>query len=128
MCLQKSTICVSQSDVATYLKKGAELGACDGDAMQPIDMEDLYGLTLSAFPNPFNENTTISFTVSQSNEATLELYNVKGDKIKTIYTGETEINHIYTFDLIPGNIPAGVYMVRLTTQGDVKYIKLVKLN
>jgi hypothetical protein len=128
MCLHKSTICVSQSDVATYFKKGAELGACDGDAMEPIDMEDLYGLTLNAYPNPFNENTTISFTVSSNNQVSLDLYNVKGDKIKTIFSGQTEINNIYTFDLVAGNIPAGVYMVRLTTPAEVKYIKLVKLN
>jgi hypothetical protein len=119
---------VSQSDVATYFKKGAELGACDGDAMEPIDMEDLYGLTLNAYPNPFNENTTISFTVSSNNQVSLDLYNVKGDKIKTIFSGQTEINNIYTFDLVAGNIPAGVYMVRLTTPAEVKYIKLVKLN
>jgi hypothetical protein len=128
MCLNKNTVCVSQSDVATYLKKGAKLGACNEDAMVTINMEDLYGLTLMAFPNPFNENTTISFTVPSNDQVSLDLYNVKGDKIKTIFTGQTEVNRIYTYDLIAGNIPAGVYMVRLTTSTDVKYIKLVKLN
>jgi agmatine/peptidylarginine deiminase len=40
---------------------------------------------LSIYPNPFNPSTTISFDVAQTSSfVTLEIYNIKGQKIKTL--------------------------------------------
>ncbi len=43
-------------------------------------------ITLSNYPNPFNPETTISFSVTQNSDfVTLEVYNVKGQKVKTLH-------------------------------------------
>ncbi|NQT65565.1 MAG: T9SS type A sorting domain-containing protein, partial [FCB group bacterium] len=40
--------------------------------------------TLRNFPNPFNPSTTISFSVTQNSDfVNLEVYNIKGQKVKT---------------------------------------------
>ncbi|MCF7793886.1 MAG: hypothetical protein K9N09_09085 [Candidatus Cloacimonetes bacterium] len=41
-------------------------------------------LQLTNYPNPFNPNTTISFSVTQTSPfATIEIFNLKGQKVKT---------------------------------------------
>ena len=128
VCLKGNTYCLAASDVPAYLKKGANLGSCDDNAMVTENPGDLYGMTLSAYPNPFIQLTTISFTLSKDNMVSLVMYDMKGNKVNTIFTGQAEMNNIYTFNIQPAYLPAGVYMVRLTTPDDVKYIKIVKLE
>nr|HPR18653.1 S8 family serine peptidase [Candidatus Cloacimonadota bacterium] len=51
----------------------------DPNAVTPAQIE------LSNYPNPFNPSTTITFSVTQSSVfATLEIYNIKGQKVKTL--------------------------------------------
>jgi len=128
VCLKGNTYCIAPSDVPAYLKKGAVLGSCDNDAMVSQNPGDLYGMTLGAYPNPFTQLTTVSFTLSKDNMVSLVMYDLKGNKVNTIFTGEAVMNNIYTFNLQPAYLPAGVYMLRLTTPEDVKYIKIVKLE
>ena len=47
----------------------------------PLNLES----TLSNYPNPFNPSTTISFSVPQTSSfVTLEIYNLKGQKVKNL--------------------------------------------
>ncbi len=39
---------------------------------------------LKNFPNPFNDKTTISFYLPNSKKATIEIYNIKGQKVKIL--------------------------------------------
>jgi len=127
LCKSGSTSCVSSSDVPAYLKKGYKMGSCDH--LSPVmDMTDQYGITLSAYPNPFTDNTTISFTVPDMNGTTVELYNLKGQKVQELFNGMTDKNNVYTIDLKSSQLQTGVYMVRLTTGSEMRYIKLIKLN
>ena len=36
------------------------------------------------YPNPFNPETTISFSTQKDNVVTLDIYNVKGQRVKTL--------------------------------------------
>ena len=44
--------------------------------------------TLGAYPNPFNPATTLSFTVPASEYAELSIFNVAGQKVRTLVAGE----------------------------------------
>ncbi len=37
-----------------------------------------------AYPNPFNPSTTISFSLSKPDKISLDIYNIKGQKVKTL--------------------------------------------
>ena len=39
------------------------------------------------FPNPFNPETTISFTLNESKETEVDIYNIRGELVKNLYQG-----------------------------------------
>ncbi len=47
-------------------------------------------VTLSNHPNPFNPSTEIKFSAKNAKEAKIEIYNIKGQKIKTFSVISTE--------------------------------------
>ncbi len=78
---------------------------------------------LTVYPNPFNPSTTISFSVSQmSSPATIEIYNLKGQKVKSFperSLGTQDDNDGYysvTWNGDDNNhqpVATGVYFIRL---------------
>ena len=42
------------------------------------------------YPNPFNPETTISFTIPTSGNVTLDIFNVRGQKVKTLVKGHQD--------------------------------------
>ncbi|MDD2331209.1 MAG: DUF1565 domain-containing protein, partial [Candidatus Cloacimonetes bacterium] len=45
------------------------------------------GLSLLAYPNPFNPRTTLAFNLPQPGLTQIEIYNLKGQKLKTLHSG-----------------------------------------
>lgn len=65
------------------------------------------------YPNPFNAQTVIEYTVSQTSDVSLEVYNAIGQHIKTLFRGEqAKNNYSYTFDA--KDLPSGIYFYTLT--------------
>ncbi len=55
-----------------------------------IDMKNMYRSKKSigyAFPDPFNTSLTISFSFLQRSSAKLEIHDILGSKLKTIFEG-----------------------------------------
>jgi len=84
------------------------------------------------YPNPFNPSTTISFYLSQDDNIHLSVYNIKGQKVKDLYSGNIESGrHTVVWN---GNdndnrqVSSGVYFYRInTTQGsETKKMLLIK--
>ena len=59
-----------------------ELGSVDA---APVVMAKK--LSLAAYPNPFNPATTICYSLPASGEVSVEIYNVKGRKVRTLVSG-----------------------------------------
>jgi len=75
-----------------------------------------------AFPNPFNPSTNITFDVPQSesgqSELSLSIFNVKGQKVKTLYSGLLKASTQYRLkwdgtNELGQSVPAGIYFVLL---------------
>ena len=80
----------------------------------------------NVFPNPFHKNTTIEYTLSSTQEVTVEILNALGEKISTLADGESQVagKHAYHFS----NAAPGIYFVKLTA-GDVSTMqKLVNIQ
>ncbi|MCF7804878.1 MAG: T9SS type A sorting domain-containing protein [Candidatus Marinimicrobia bacterium] len=71
-----------------------------------------YGLEQN-YPNPFNPTTSITFSLKKSGQATLELYNVLGKRVRTLTDGNYTAGQ-HTLTLNGSNLPSGVYYYKLT--------------
>ncbi len=79
------------------------------------------------YPNPFNPSTTINFSLIKENHVTINLYNVLGQKIRTLVNGNfTAGKHNLNFN--SENLSSGTYFYELTVEGQhiVKKMNLIK--
>jgi hypothetical protein len=64
------------------------------------------------YPNPFNPTTRIEYSVPKSGFVSLKVYNLLGQQVATIYSGNQKAgNYIATFD--GSDLASGVYMYQL---------------
>ncbi len=71
------------------------------------------------YPNPFNPTTSISFTLPVESGVRLEIYNLRGEKVRSLVSGYLNSGH-YT-EIWNGRdengrpVPSGVYIYRLSS-------------
>ncbi len=70
---------------------------------------------LAVFPNPFNPKTTIRFTNPAKGSASVKVYNVKGELVRTLFSGELDAG-TYPFewngvDNRGASVASGVYII-----------------
>ncbi len=68
--------------------------------------------SISAYPNPFNNNTTVSFKNEGNSPFSLEVFDVSGKLIFMTYTA-TRVNDLYEVSIRSDLWPSGVYFVAL---------------
>jgi hypothetical protein len=76
--------------------------------------------TLSGnYPNPFNPQTTISFSLAKSEQVSIEIFNIKGQKVKTVLDQLlTDGQHEVVWDgknQYGKSVSSGVYFYRMQT-------------
>lgn len=71
------------------------------------------------FPNPFNPTTTIAAEIPEESDITLEVYNIIGVRVRTLFRGRVSAGiHYYQWDGRDENgneLSAGIYFYRLKT-------------
>ncbi len=84
-------------------------------------------LNFSNFPNPFNPETTISFSIPEASKIDLSIYNIKGQKVKILINDEFEKgthNIIWNGkDSFGKKVGSGVYFYKLKVNGKEKAIR-----
>jgi len=87
---------------------------------------------LKNYPNPFNPRTTISFELAQAGMATLEIFNAKGQKVRTLINEDlSEGLHGVIWNGRDGSgkkAASGVYFYSLTSCGESKIKKMIVLK
>ena len=64
------------------------------------------------YPNPFNSQTNIAFELDKQAEISIAIFNVKGQMVTQLFTGEKEAGyHAMNWDA--GNVGAGMYIIRM---------------
>ena len=93
------------SSVVVGIEDGADLPIADG-----------YHLAQN-YPNPFNPSTTIEFTVPAVSEVELTIYNVRGQRIRTLVSGNMTVGtHQAVWDGSDQHgqhVASGIYLYRL---------------
>lgn len=79
-------------------------------------------------PNPFSKGTALSFHVFEKQNARLEMFDLSGKRVKTIFAGELVAGE-HRFELAGEGLSAGVYFVKMAGNGGVGfYRKIVKMK
>ncbi len=68
---------------------------------------------LKVYPNPFREKLNFDFTAGKDSHALLEIYDVRGRKLETIYNEKVYANQKYTWEYFPTVSTTGVLFYRL---------------
>ena len=112
------------ADLIVGFSAGAE---DDDDPLVPITIE-----LSQNYPNPFNPATTISFTTSEQARATLEVYNLIGQNVKTLL--DRDVDPGTTSVTWDGNdeyghqAASGVYFYKLTAGSAEQVKKMILLR
>ena len=83
-------------------------------------------------PNPFNPVTTISFEIGVAGKTSVEIFNVKGQKVNTLINedlpaGEHSVNWIGT-DSNNNKVSSGVYFYKVSVNNQQKISKMIMLK
>jgi uncharacterized delta-60 repeat protein len=78
-------------------------------------------------PNPFYYATSIRYTVPQSGHVTLKVYNLMGQEVASLVSGE-HVSGRYNVSWGGEQVPSGVYIYRLQGNGFTETKKLVLLK
>jgi hypothetical protein len=97
--------------------------------LQVLKMEGgkiLNGNNMEVYPNPYQDEVTITFKVEETTNATLSVYDMVGRKLVTIL--DTQIpNGVYKYTENLGQLEPGVYVVKLNVENGVpSFKKIVK--
>jgi photosystem II stability/assembly factor-like uncharacterized protein len=83
--------------------------------------------SLTNFPNPFSQSTTISFSLSESGVAEIIIVNLLGSEVARIFSGELEAGS-HTFSWDASGLPPGMYECIVRMNGQAQQIPIMLIR
>jgi hypothetical protein len=100
----------------------------DDDPQNPVVATALNG----NYPNPFNPETTISYSVKEAGRVKLEIYNIRGQLVRTLVDADHASGHykqvFNSKDNRGRSISSGVYLLRMSAPGYQKTSKMILMQ
>ncbi|MCD4818586.1 MAG: T9SS type A sorting domain-containing protein [Candidatus Cloacimonetes bacterium] len=109
----------------------AQMVRTDGSSIEE-DSVNPVNFSLKNYPNPFNPETTIKFNLKKKEQTELVIYNIKGQKVKTLINRELEAGkHSIVWngtDETGKKLSSGIYLYKLKTDNysAVKKMLMIK--
>ncbi len=92
-------------------------------SVQPETAPAVAGINLTAYPNPFNQQAYISFTLPDERFVQLSIYDIQGRLVKQMANSDMQQGpHIVSFEA-SGNA-CGIYFCRLQAGNEVRTIRM----
>jgi len=100
------------------------------DAVTSIDETEIPDIMrkfnlINNYPNPFNPNTKIRFSVEKDSKALIEVYNSLGEKISELFNSTAESGKHYELDFSGENLSSGIYYCMLQAGGKTTASKMI---
>lgn len=74
--------------------------------------QEEYVLT-TAYPNPFNNASKFSLTVTQRQQVRVQVFNMLGQPVRDLYSGTMDAAETKSFTFDAGDLPSGIYIYRV---------------
>jgi len=95
---------------------GTSGGENNAISLQPSE----FSLNLS--PNPFNPQTLVEFTLPEAGDVSLKVFDTLGREVQALESGGWGLGkHTVVWDA--GDLPSGIYFIRLESGGEVRTVK-----
>ncbi len=113
-----------------------DMGCYEFGAEPYVEAENIqssiFNIQLSNYPNPFNPETKIEYSIPSESKIELSIYNIKGQKVKTLIKG-TQQSGSYTIiwegkDDNGKPVGSGLYFYKLRTEDKVLTKKMLLLK
>ncbi len=93
---------------------------------------EAYSFACKNYPNPFNPTTTISYSLPEESNVCIEVYNIKGQKVKQLVNEHKESGH-HTIkwngtDENNKSVSSGVYFYKIKTKKSSLINKMIMLK
>ena len=72
---------------------------------------------LEAYPNPFTTRTSVHWRIAEKGHARLQVHNLFGQVVATLYEGTVEAGQDYNYQLAAKGLQPGTYLCRLQLNG-----------
>ena len=72
-----------------------------------------YELVSKLYPNPFNPMTSIDILLKQTQNISINIYNILGEYITTLHNGRLFANKKYKFTFNANTLPSGLYIIQI---------------
>jgi CubicO group peptidase (beta-lactamase class C family) len=136
ICFHGKNLCVARPAASWFIFHGASLGKCvecsDPNANSNVELNSKLKIsetapgTLTAFPNPFINTVSFSFTTRESGYASLRLYDMNGKLAATVFNKYIEKGRLQTVNFDGSKLSAGMYISRLQTASGFTEQKLIR--
>ena len=116
VCYDMVTVTVEYSQPAT--KAGRSSVAAE---VKPLKEPIIY-------PNPFTTKANIQFTASEGGRAIVEVYNITGTKIRTLFSANVVQGEVYNASFGDALLPGGVYVYTIRNGKQKHTGRIIKLE
>ena len=79
------------------------------------------------YPNPFNPSTSIKYSVPESGNIRLSVFNIVGEEVAVLAEGFTQAG-FYEVSFDASNLSTGVYLYKLQSANSVQTKKMMLLK
>ena len=80
------------------------------------------------YPNPFTTKTNIQFTAAENGNAVVELYNIAGSKVRTLFSGNVVEEQVYNVSVGDALLPKGFYVYKISNGKQKHTGRIIKLE
>jgi hypothetical protein len=83
--------------------------------------------SVNVFPNPFSDNTTLSFSAAEAGQAAVVVYNLIGEKVIEMNLGNIAAG-TQSLQLNFSSLEAGIYLVNLTAGNETSTLRVTNVQ
>jgi hypothetical protein len=80
------------------------------------------------YPNPFTTKTNIQFTAAESGNAVVELLNISGVKVRTLFSGAVIRGQVYNVLAGDAHLPKGIYVYMINVGRQKQMGRIIKVE
>lgn len=125
----------SYKDKKKYLIKLVTVNDCGRDSIvktldlliSTADVAFAHSIDFQCFPNPFQDDFDVKFTLPETSHVSMDLYDIQGKKIENLLQNRQYTQGGHQLSIKPTVSMNGIYFLQLKTDKRILYKKIVKL-